>query len=70
MPERFTLDRGRSGSFFVLSVSYVSQRCSVHEVFTYDAGSSIQRESVLTSMVPAALLACCKFLFYMHAHAL
>jgi hypothetical protein len=35
--------------FFVLSVSYVSQHCSVHVVFTYVANSSI---------IPAALLAC------------
>jgi hypothetical protein len=28
-PERFALGGGRSGSFFVLSVSYVSQHCSI-----------------------------------------
>jgi hypothetical protein len=54
-PERFTLGGGRSGSFIVLPVSYVSQHCSVTDVvITYVAGSSIYR----ISMAPAALLAC------------
>jgi hypothetical protein len=43
-------------------IIHVSQHCSVDVVFTYVAGSSIFR----ISMVPAALLACLNFLLYMH----
>jgi hypothetical protein len=40
------LGRGALWIFFVLSVSYVSQNCSVDVMFTYVAGSRINLESV------------------------
>jgi hypothetical protein len=41
------LGRGALWIFFVLSVmSYVSQHCAVHVVFTYVAGSSIREGCV------------------------
>jgi hypothetical protein len=45
------------------SGNYVSHACSVDVVFTHVAGC---RQQYGISMVPAALLACLKFLFYMH----